>query len=85
MGFLRLAIWNALPNGKRAQLVDVAPYYEEHMDEYAEDLPFLLKLLKDGSITPTISHELALKDAAQAMQLLLDKQARGKVVLLSEG
>ena len=81
LGFMRLSIWNMLPNGKRAVLFDVAPYYHDHLDEYQVDLSLIFDLLQEGKIDPTISHQLPLKEAAQGMQLLLDKEARGKVVL----
>ena len=44
----------------------------------------LFKLYGEGKIRPRISHRYALKDAGQAIRALMDRNARGKLVVMLE-
>lgn len=46
-----------------------------------DDLAYLGKLLKDGTIVPVIDRSYPLDETAQALRHVIDKHARGKVVI----
>lgn len=46
-----------------------------------DDLASLGKLLKDGTIVPVIDRSYPLDETAQALRHVIDKHARGKVVI----
>ena len=52
---VRLPIWNALPNKKKAMAFDVVRYSRDHLDDYHEDLKQLMDLLAAGQIEPVIA------------------------------
>ncbi|KAA0267224.1 MAG: NAD(P)-dependent alcohol dehydrogenase [Chloroflexi bacterium] len=46
-----------------------------------DDLAYLGKLLKDGTIVPVIDRSYPLDETVQALRYVIDKHARGKVVI----
>jgi NADPH2:quinone reductase len=81
---VRLPIWNALPNKKKAMAFDVVRYSRDHLEDYHEDLKQLMDLLAAGQIEPVIGSRFPLEEARQAQELLLDFGAQGKVVLIDD-
>jgi NADPH2:quinone reductase len=82
LGFIRLPLWNALPNGKKALLFNVAPYNQKNPSYFAEDLPVLLSYLAEGRLKPLIAAEFPLAEARRAQEMILQAQAVGKVVMV---
>lgn len=50
----------------------------------ASDLAALFELYNEGKVRPPVTERLPLQDAAQALNLLSDRKARGKVVLVTK-
>ena len=82
MGFMRVMLWNILPNSKRSLIYAVEDYCKKHIAHYREDLTTLLGWLKAGKIKPLIAETLPLEQAPQAQQMLLEAKVRGKILLL---
>jgi NADPH2:quinone reductase len=82
LGFLRLPLWNLLPNGRSAMLFDIVSYNQENPDYYKEDLTALMGDLAAGQLKPIIAAEFPLSEARRAQEMVLQAQARGKVVLV---
>lgn len=84
LGFIRLPLWNAWPNGKKAMLFDVVPYNDKNPSFLGEDLPMVLSYLANGKIKPVIDRQLPLTEARQAQEMLLNGTATGKIVLVCD-
>ena len=48
--FSRIALWNILPNGKRATFYTIYTLKSKHPEWFREDLALLLELLAEGRI-----------------------------------
>ena len=81
-GFMRLPLWNALPNGRSATLYACEGLNKKRPDFYADDLTMLVGWLAGGRIKPVIARRMRLEEAPQAQQLLIEAGVRGKIVLI---
>jgi len=79
---VRLPIWNALPNKRKATAFDVVGYSRDHPADYHADLKQLMEFLLAGEIEPVIGARFPLEEARQAQEMLLNFGAQGKVVLI---
>lgn len=84
LGFARLPIWNALPNGKSAMLFDIVGFNQKNPNFFQQDLKTLLGYLEEGRIEPVIAAVFPLQEARPAQEMLLRAEARGKVLLNCE-
>ena len=82
----QIALWNVLPNGRRASFYDfwggkrlrpAAFRARQH-----EDLAAVLDLVARGTVQPHIAARFPLERAAEALRLAESRTVRGKVVLL---
>ncbi|RIX27811.1 medium chain dehydrogenase/reductase family protein [Amnibacterium setariae] len=82
----QIALWNALPNGRRASFYDfwggkrlrpAAFRRRQH-----EDLAAVLDLVARGEVVPEIAARFPLEQVAEALRLAESRTVRGKVVLL---
>ena len=71
-------------NGKPAHLYSITALRKEQPEWFLEDLDALFILLQKGEIHPIVSHEIPLREAAYAHQLLEQSAAIGKIVLIGE-
>ena len=87
IGFLgRVALWNALPNGRHAVFYD---FWEGMLvnptgskSRRREDLAKVLALLSSGAIKPIIAATFPLREAQAAMELAEARGVFGKVVIV---
>jgi NADPH2:quinone reductase len=84
LGFIRLPLWNALPNGKSTLLFDVVQYNKKNPGFFAEDLRVLMGYLAEGKIKPVIARRMPLVEASQAQELLIGAKVSGKIVLVGD-
>jgi NADPH2:quinone reductase len=83
----RVALWNALPNGRRAHFFNLwagrrlRP--ERFRAQVRDDLAQLLSLLRDGEISAQIAGRFPLTDAAAALRFAEEGGHTGKVVLVT--
>lgn len=85
LGFAGLALRNALPNGRRAAMFDVAAHGRKHPEHLAEDIDALAALLHEGRIDPLLDRSFPLDEAAAAQERLLAGKACGRVWLVPDG
>ncbi|MBU2670234.1 medium chain dehydrogenase/reductase family protein [Actinoplanes bogorensis] len=81
----RLAIWNALPNGKQASFYDLwsgKKDIESFRSRTREDLTAVLDLLAAGRITAQVAARVPLTDIGEAMTLAEARTVPGKVVVV---
>ena len=83
--FVRIALWNALPNGKRATFYTIYTVKRKHPKCFRDDLALLLGLLAEGRVQPIIGERLPLEEVVRAHELMESAGAWGKLVLLPNG
>ena len=81
----RIALRDALPNGRRASFYVILGFKKKHPEAFKEDLSLLLRLLAEGKIRPIVAERLPLEDVSRAHELMENAGVRGKIVLLPNG
>lgn len=81
----RVALWDALPNGKKANFYVILGFKKKHPEAFREDLSLLLGLLAEGKIRPVVAERLPLEEIALAHTLMENSGTRGKILLLPNG
>lgn len=83
---VRLAIWNVLPNGKKAAFYDIWAGHRTRprvfRDRLRTDLTAILDLLSTGVLTPQVAARIPLVRAAEGLEIAESRSQVGKVVLL---
>ncbi len=79
--FLRLKLWNLLPNGKLTAFYSIGSLRKERPEWFSEDLMTLFNLLSQGKINPVIAKRMTLIDAKLAHELIEKAEVKGKIVL----
>ncbi|MDX3657028.1 medium chain dehydrogenase/reductase family protein [Streptomyces sp. ID05-26A] len=86
--FGQLALWNLLPNGKRAGFYNFWAGKRFRKAAFrarlAEDLTQVLQLVKAGALKPQIAARIPLSDAGAALALAESRTVLGKVVIVPE-
>lgn len=86
--FGQLALWNLLPNGKRAGFYNFWAGKRFRTATFrarlAEDLTQVLQLVEAGALKPQIAARIPLPDAAAALALAESRTVLGKVVIVPE-
>lgn len=86
---VRLALWNVLPNRRKASLYDAwdrdllgrKRHREEFRSRMREDLGAVFGLLAEGVLDPKVAARLPLTEAREAMELAESRTVLGKVIL----
>jgi len=81
LDFIKVAIWDKLPNGKRTSFYSIADLRKKNPDWFNNDLIALFTLLKDGKIKPSIEQRMPLEDARKAHELIEKAAVKGRIVL----
>ena len=81
LDFMRVILWNILPNGRSAELYSIGPLRKQHPDWFQEDLTQLLDLLAQNKIKPIIASRMPLAEARHAHELVERAEVQGKIVL----
>lgn len=81
LDFLRLKLWNALPNKRFAKFYSIGALRKKHPEWFSEDLQTLFKLLAEEKIKPVISKKMPLSDVKIAHQILESAGVQGKIIL----
>jgi NADPH2:quinone reductase len=85
--FLRLMVWNFLPNGRSARFYNFwagMRRLDAFRSRLREDLTQVLRLLADGTLTPQIAAEIPLSEAGSALALAESRTVAGKVVIVPD-
>lgn len=80
--FMKVALWNILPNGRKAAFYSIGALREKQPQWFKEDLIALFDLLAEGKIKPSIERRMKLEDAAQAHVLIEQAAVKGRIVLI---
>src|SRR3954447_2321738 len=84
--YLRLQLWNALPNRRRATFFDIWAGHRRHPDrfraELRQDLATLFGMLADGTLTAAVDREYPLSQAAAALRHAEGGGLAGKVIIV---
>jgi NADPH:quinone reductase-like Zn-dependent oxidoreductase len=81
LDFLKLFLWNILPNGRSTEFYSIGPLRHKQPDMFSEDLTELFNLLAQDKIKPVIGARLPLGEARHAHELIEQAEVQGKIVL----
>jgi NADPH:quinone reductase-like Zn-dependent oxidoreductase len=86
--YLRLLLWNALPNRRRATFFNVWAGHRLHRErfraELREDLGRLFGLLADGTLTAAVDREYPLSQVGAALRHAEGGGLAGKVIIVPD-
>jgi NADPH:quinone reductase-like Zn-dependent oxidoreductase len=80
--YMSIALWNLLPNGRKAAFYSIGDLRKKNPEWFKKDLVILFSLLKEGKIKPSIEQRMKLEDAAQAHELIEQAAVKGRIVLM---
>lgn len=80
MDFMKLQLWNILPNGRSATFYSIGSLRKKHPEWFMEDLTALFRLLANKKIKPIIAGHYPLEKAAEVHQMIEKANVRGKIV-----
>ena len=78
--FLRLKLWNLLPNSRAAVFYSIAALRKQQPQWFSEDLTRLFDLLSRRRIKPILSQRLPLSEVSGAHERLEKAAVQGKIV-----
>lgn len=81
LDFIRLKLWNILPNGRSTMFYSIGALRQKQPDWFSEDLTKLFDLLVQGKIKPVIAARMPLAEVRRAHELIEDAGIQGKIVL----
>ncbi|MEM1067222.1 MAG: medium chain dehydrogenase/reductase family protein [Pseudomonadota bacterium] len=85
MDFIKLRLWDWLPNGHATAFYSIGAMRRKHPAWFHEDLSHLFALLAQGRLTPTIEKTLPMEQVRAAHEAIEAGEVRGKIVLLPWG
>ncbi|MGM0531534.1 MAG: medium chain dehydrogenase/reductase family protein [Bacteroidota bacterium] len=80
MDFVRIMLWNILPNRRKAGFYSIGALRKKHPEWFKEDLQKLFGLLEDGAIKPEIADHFALEKAKEVHEKIEKAEIKGKIV-----
>lgn len=81
LDFIKLMLWNLLPNKRSTAFYSIVPLRKKHADWFLEDLTKLFDLLAQNKIKPVIAARMPLTEAKRAHDLVEQAEVQGKIVL----
>lgn len=85
LDFIRLTLWNLLPNGKSTSFYSIGPWRKKQPDWFAGDLKELFELCLAGEIQPEIWKTISLDELPDAHRWIENAEAKGKIVMVFPG
>ncbi|MCK5155502.1 MAG: zinc-binding dehydrogenase [Spirochaetales bacterium] len=79
--FLRLKLWNLLPNTKKVQFYSIGDVRKRHPEWFKEDLSALFTMLMEGYVSPVIAKRLPLREAKTAHEMIENASVGGRILL----
>ena len=79
--FVKLFLWNILPNGKRSRFYSIGSMRKKYPEWYKQDLKKLFELLAKGKIDPVIADHYPLEQAGKVHELIENTSLQGKIIL----
>ncbi len=81
LDFIRLKLWNFLPNGRSTAFYSISALRQKQPDWFIEDLTTLFNLLVQNNIKPIIAARMPLDEVRRAHELIEQAEVQGKIVL----
>ncbi len=81
LDFVKLKLWDWLPNGHATAFYSIGAMRRKHPDWFREDLSTLFALLVDGRIDPVVAEVVPLADVRLAHQRVEAGEVQGKLVM----
>ena len=81
LDFVKLTLWDWLPNGHATAFYSIGAMRRKHPDWFREDLAALFGMLAEGRIRPVVTEELPLNEVRQAHERVEAGEVAGKLVL----
>ncbi len=82
LDFLRVQLWNLMPNARSTVFYSIGPWRKKHSDWFYDDLTKLFSLLSERKIEPVVSERMPLVEAERAHELIEKRAVKGKIVLI---
>jgi NADPH:quinone reductase-like Zn-dependent oxidoreductase len=81
MDFVKLKLWDWLPNGHATAFYSIGGMRRRHPEWFREDLAALFKMLVEARIAPVVAEVLPLADVRRAHERVEAGEVAGKLVL----
>ncbi len=81
LDFVKLKLWDWLPNGHATAFYSIGAMRRKHPEWFREDLATLFAMLAEGRIDPVVAEVLPLEDARRAHERVEAGEVAGKLVL----
>ncbi|MDR9485468.1 MAG: medium chain dehydrogenase/reductase family protein [Sediminimonas sp.] len=81
MDFVKLTLWNWLPNGHTTAFYSIGAMRRKHPEWFREDLATLFQMLTEGRLAPVVAEVLPLAEVRQAHDRVEKGTVAGKLVL----
>jgi NADPH:quinone reductase-like Zn-dependent oxidoreductase len=81
MDFVKLTLWNWLPNGRATAFYSIGKMRRKHPEWFQEDLARLLGMLAEGRIAPVVAEVLPLAEVRRAHERVEAGAVAGKLIL----
>jgi NADPH:quinone reductase-like Zn-dependent oxidoreductase len=81
LDFVKLKLWDWLPNGHATAFYSIGAMRRMHPDWFREDLAALFGMLAEGRIDPVVAEVLPLEDVRHAHERVEAGEVKGKLVL----
>ncbi len=81
LDFVKLKLWDWLPNGHATAFYSIGAMRRRHPDWFREDLARLFDMLAAGRIDPVVAEVLPLEEARRAHERVEAGEVAGKLVL----
>jgi len=80
LDFMKLMLWNILPNKKSTSFYSIGGLRKKHPEWFKEDLSLLFELLRKGSVKPEISDHYPLNKAIEVHKMIENAAYAGKII-----
>lgn len=81
MDFVKLKLWDWLPNGHATAFYSIGAMRRKHPEWFREDLATLFEMLAQGRIAPVVAEVLPLAEVRRAHERVEAGEVAGKLVL----
>lgn len=85
LDFVKLKLWDWLPNGHATAFYSIGAMRRHHPDWFREDLATLFAMLAQGRITPAVAEVVPLAEVRRAHERVEAGEVQGKLVMRVSG
>ena len=78
--YLKVMLWNILPNRRKVKFYSIGPMRKKHPERYREDLQNLFHMLEKENIKPEIEQHAALEEAGEVHRKIENAENTGKII-----